>query len=124
VIGGVSNLSDEEVYLEIGKIVVRYKILECGECSRAVLEWLRENRLKGTLLKLRTKFRDEDFILSERMIRRGVNESITANGIHYGVEIKGQVFDNLSPMGLSREEWINDFTCPSDQFMIEELDSL
>jgi hypothetical protein len=30
-------------------------------------------------------------------------------------------FDNLSTYGLSREEWIADFRCPSGKFLIDEI---
>lgn len=61
------------------------------------------------------------FIISRR---HGMEESITENGTHYGVEVLGRVFDNLSDYGLPREDWIADFSCPSDQFVIDELDTL
>lgn len=53
-----------------------------------------------------------------------MNESITTNGQHYGVEVRGQVFDNLSEQGLSREDWLKDFWCHSGEFVITELESL
>jgi len=51
-----------------------------------------------------------------------VNHAITENGTHYGVEVYGLVFDNLSLDGLPRDEWIKDFNCPSGKFVIDELD--
>ena len=67
---------------------------------------------------MRTKRRSEVFIISDRY---GGNESITENGTHYGVEVYGLVFDNLSTEGLSREDWIKDFHSRSDKFVIDEL---
>jgi hypothetical protein len=46
------------------------------------------------------------------------------NGRHYGVEINGFVFDNLSPQGMTREAWLNDFHCQSERFILEELEEL
>jgi predicted DNA-binding ArsR family transcriptional regulator len=60
-------LSDEEIYQQIGAIVINFKLLQC--------------------------------------------------------EVRGKVFDNLSTTGLTREEWIEDFDCPSGQFTVEEIDS-
>lgn len=57
--------------------------------------------------------------MSKRLERRGINESITLNGKHYGVEVRGRVFDNLSTDGLTGEDWIDDFSCPSEQFIIQ-----
>ncbi|WAN68893.1 hypothetical protein BJP36_41760 [Moorena producens JHB] len=31
------------------------------------------------------------------------------------------VFDNLARDGMSREDWLNDFHCPSEEFIVEEL---
>ena len=50
--------------------------------------------------------------------------SVTENGVHYGVEVFGLVFDNLSIYGLPRNEWIGDFDCPSGQFRVDELEKL
>jgi arsenate reductase-like glutaredoxin family protein len=120
----VRDFSDEEVYREIGTIVNQYDILECDRCAKAVLKWLAENGIVGKLLKLKTRYREE-FILSTRLERRGegVNESITTNGTHYGVEVRGRVFDNLSTEGLFREDWVSDFSCRRGEFIVEELDS-
>lgn len=68
-----------------------------------------------------SKRRTDLYIISDRI---SSNESITENGTHYGVEVFGKVFDNLSSEGLSREDWLNDFHCRSGQFRVEELDSL
>ena len=74
------------------------------------------------MIRLRTKYSDEDYIVGDRLARIGVPDSITNNGIHYGVNIRGQVFDNLSTTGLQLEDWLNDFHCPSEEFILEELD--
>jgi heterodisulfide reductase subunit C len=118
------NLSDQQVYEAIAEIIEEFDIFECLECARAILEWVRRNNVEGVVLKLRTRYRDEDFIISRRLERRGIAESVTANGIHYGVEVRGLVFDNLSLDGMTQTEWINDFSCPSDQFTVEELDEV
>jgi Papain fold toxin 2 len=120
----VSQLSDEQIYQAIAKIIERFEILECVECARAILEWIRDNDVEGVILKLRTRYRDEDFIISHRLEAQGIMESVTANGTHYGIEVRGQVFDNLSIEGMSRLDWINDFSCPSEQITVEELKNL
>ena len=65
----------------------------------------------------------EDYILSNRLEQLGVNESITINGQHFGVEVRSRVFDNLSDQGQSRDSWIQDFRCHSEQFILTEIDS-
>lgn len=72
--------------------------------------------------RLSTKYDNEDFILSDRLEQQGISESITENGVHYGVEVRGKVFDNLSQYGLSLEDWINDFHSLSDEFEVKIID--
>lgn len=113
--------SQEEIWNEISQIVTQFPILECDKCAIAVMQWLNSNNISGKILKLQTKRRSDLYIISERL---SCNESITDNGTHYGVEVFGKVFDNLSSTGLNRAEWLNDFQCRSGQFKLEELDSL
>ncbi|WP_199247073.1 papain fold toxin domain-containing protein [[Phormidium] sp. ETS-05] len=54
----------------------------------------------------------------KRLEAKGVNESITDNGRHYGVEVRGLVFDNLSVEGMKLEDWRQDFSCHSGQFRV------
>lgn len=112
------QLSESEVFQAISQIVAEFPVLECELCARAVLQWLKENEVEGKLLRLRTKRKREVFITRDR---RSPNESITENGTHYGVEVFGRVFDNLSAGGLTSEAWLRDFHCPSEQFIVEEL---
>jgi hypothetical protein len=83
--------------------------------------WLNVQSTPGKLLRLKTKRRSDLCIISDQI---SSGESVTENGIHYGVIIFDKVFDNLSGEGMSLEEWLNDFNCRSGQFTLEELDSL
>lgn len=74
--------------------------------------------MEGVILRLKTRRRSENFITSDR---HGRDESITENGTHYGVEVRGKVFDNISTEGLSRGAWLTDFSCMSGQFTVEEI---
>lgn len=94
-------------------------MLQCDKCTKAIIKWLENNQIEGKILRLRTK-NYEDYIISKRLEKRGINDSITYNGIHYGVEVRGKIFDNLSLEGMSREDWINDFQCSTQEFIIEE----
>ncbi len=114
-------MTKEEVWQKVSQIVTSYPLLECDRCADSVMEWLHDNGIEGKILRLRTKRRSEVFIISDRY---GSSESITENGTHYGVEVFGKVFDNLSTAGLSREDWLNDFHCRSDRFIVDELTSL
>jgi len=114
--------TDAEIYQEVGQITRQFDILECAECAKAIIRWLRQQGIEGKVLRLRTRY-SEDYILSNRLAQLGITESITVNGQHYGVEVRGQVFDNLSEQALPRENWLQDFWCHSGQFTLTELDS-
>ena len=109
------------VFREVQKIVALYPIMECDGCAVAVSDWLRENEIPYKILRLKTQRKNEFFIVSTRY---GMNDAITENGTHYGVEVYGKVFDNLSTEGLPRDEWIKDFHCRSGKFVVDELDSI
>jgi hypothetical protein len=118
----MSNLSKEEIDREVEEIIRKFDLYECAKCAEAILEWAETQGIEKTLIRLKTRYRDEDFIVSDRMAKIGVLDSITKNGIHYGVRIQGQVFDNLSTGGMPLPDWIEDFHCPSEAFILEELD--
>jgi hypothetical protein len=117
----MSELSAEEIWQAIGEITSTFSLLECDKCAIAIMQWLNQHGVSGTVLKLKTKRRSEVFITSDRW---NSDESITENGTHYGVEVLGQVFDNLSSEGLPRKAWLQSFHCPSNQFILEELEFL
>ncbi|WP_371819482.1 papain fold toxin domain-containing protein [Tolypothrix sp. PCC 7910] len=77
--------------------------------------------MKGRIIKIQTAF-GEDYIISTRLENQGITDSIMLNGIHYGVEVKDRIFDNLSIQGLTVKDWLNYFECPSGEFLIEYLD--
>lgn len=85
--------------------------------------WLKQQGIPGKVWKLSTRYDDEDFILSDRIEQQGISDSITENGVHYGVEVRGKVFDNLSPEGLILEDWVKDFYSLSNEFEVEALDN-
>jgi hypothetical protein len=85
--------------------------------------WLKQQGIPGKVWKLSTRYDDEDFILSDRVEQQGISDSITENGVHYGVEVRGKVFDNLSPEGLILEDWVKDFHSLSNEFEVEAIDN-
>ncbi|MBW4476356.1 MAG: hypothetical protein KME54_05645 [Tolypothrix brevis GSE-NOS-MK-07-07A] len=119
----MSQLSDDDIYQEVGKIVANFRILKCYECAQAVMQWLAKNGIEGRVIKIQTAY-GEDYIISTRLESQGIIDSITLNGIHYGVVVKERVFDNLSTEGLPTEDWLNDFQCPSEEFLIDYLNEL
>jgi Papain fold toxin 2 len=114
----VNNLSDEDIYREVGKIVSQFDLYQCYDCAMTVRQWLRDNGIEGRIIELKTFYRDEDYIISDRL---GGEESISMNSKHYGVKVRELIFDNLSDQGLTELEWIEDFHCLSDRFTISEL---
>ena len=108
------KLTDSQIDQEIGNIVSQFQLYQCYECARAVMQWLTDNEIEGKVIELKTRYHDEDYIISDRI---GNDQSITINGKHYGVEVRGRVFDNLSPQGMTRDDWLKDFHCQSEEFI-------
>lgn len=110
-----------EIYAAIGRLVIRFPLLHCEECARTLKVWLKQRGIPGKIWRLSTRYDYEDFILSERLEKIGCTETITENGVHYGVEVFGKIFDNLSTEGLLPDDWIKDFTSLSNEFDVEVI---
>ncbi|MDD1414600.1 hypothetical protein MEN41_08105 [Dolichospermum sp. ST_con] len=120
------NLPDDlaiiEIHQAIGNLVIRFPLLHCQECAKTLKQWLKQRKIPGKLWRLSTIYDNEDFILSNRLEKQGCFETITENGVHYGVEVFGKIFDNLSRQGLYPDDWIQDFTSLSNEFKIEVIE--
>jgi len=111
-----------ELYEAIGNIVVRFPLLHCQDCASTLKRWLKHRQIPGKLWRLSTRYDNEDFILSDRQEQQGCSETITENGIHYGIEVYGKIFDNLSKQGLSPADWVKDFTSLSNEFEVKVIE--
>ncbi|MDB9322108.1 papain fold toxin domain-containing protein [Nodularia spumigena CS-591/04] len=122
----LDNLPDDlaiaEIHQAIGNLVIRFPLLHCQECAKTLKQWLKQRKIPGKLWRLSTTYDNEDFILSNRLEQQGCFETITENGVHYGVEVFGKIFDNLSPQGLYTDDWIQDFTSLSNEFKIKVIE--
>ena len=114
--------TDTELFSAMGILTRQFPLLKCHECVIAIRNWLKRHNIPSTIWKISTNYDDEDFILSDRLELKGITDSITDNGIHYGIEVRGKVFDNLSPEGLSLQDWIQDFHSMSDEFNLTHFD--
>jgi hypothetical protein len=112
-----------DLYEAIGGLVVRFPLLHCEECAMALKQWLQQRGIPGKLWRISTQRDHEDFILSDRLERQGCSETITENGVHYGVEVCGIIFDNLSRQGLAPNDWVQDFTSLSNEFKVEVIEN-
>ncbi|WP_309229793.1 papain fold toxin domain-containing protein [Oscillatoria sp. FACHB-1407] len=106
----------------MGNLVVRFPLLQCEECASTLKQWLKQRGISGKLWRLTTRYDGEDFILSDRLEQKGCFEAITENGVHYGVEVYGKIFDNLSRHGLLLDDWVKDFTSLSNEFNVEAIE--
>jgi len=116
------DLTIIKLYEAIGNLVVRFPLLHCEECASTLNRWLKQRGIPGKIWRLSTRYDDEDFILSYRLQQQNCAETITENGTHYGVEVFGKIFDNLSRLGLSPEDWVKDFTSLSNEFEVEVIE--
>ncbi|MDB9435368.1 hypothetical protein BMF77_01538 [Dolichospermum sp. UHCC 0315A] len=122
----LTNLPDDlaitEIHQAIGNLVIRFPLLHCQECAKTLKQWLKQRKISGKLWRLSTIYDNEDFILSYRLEKQGCFETITENGVHYGVEVFGKIFDNLSRQGLYPDDWVQDFISLSNEFKIEVIE--
>jgi Papain fold toxin 2 len=63
----VNDLADEDIYREVGKIVSQFNLYQCYDCAMTVMQWLRDNGIEGRIIELKTFYRDEDYIISDRV---------------------------------------------------------
>jgi hypothetical protein len=61
------KLSDSQIDQEIGKIVSKFELYQCYECAKVVMQWLTENEIEGKLIELKTRYHDQDYIISDRV---------------------------------------------------------
>lgn len=97
---------DEEVHAKLREIGKRYKVFECTNCAQEMRTWLTKNKIQGISLTLKSGS-EKGFVVSNRY--KGGNSPISLNRMHYGIEARGLVFDNLPSTGMPREEWLKDF---------------
>lgn len=110
-----------DLYEAIGNLVTRFPLLHCEDCAITLKQWLKRRGIPGKLWRLSTRY-DEDFILSDRLEQQNCLETITENGVHYGVEVYGTIFDNLSKQGRSPDDWVQDFTSLSNEFEVKVIE--
>ncbi|UXE62971.1 MAG: hypothetical protein KA717_09930 [Woronichinia naegeliana WA131] len=82
----MEQFTNSQIYEEIGNIVSQFSLYQCQDCAKTVLNWLAENDIEGKLLQLRTRYNDENYIISDRLSNE---QAITTNGKYYGVEVRG-----------------------------------
>jgi len=116
------DLAIAELDEAIGNFVIRFPLLHCEECANTLKQWLKQRGIHGKLWRLSTKYDNEDFILSDRLEQQGCSETITENGVHYGVEVFEKIFNNLSRQGLCPDDWSKDFTSLSNEFKVEVIE--
>jgi len=80
-----------------------FDIGECIECASAVEQALADVGESGVRIVIDTG----DAIGNGNIFSDIIGENISTNGIHVGVEVEGQVFDNITPNGIPKADWLN-----------------
>lgn len=118
----------EEIRQQIATIASLYGVFQCVECSQAIKEFLQVRNLHGKQIKLDLGRQDLPWSVIYDL-RRG--QQIATNGFHIGISITVDeeeiVFDNIDYSGVTRQEWVQNFTSPTlelgmGSFKIEEED--
>ena len=85
-------------------ITRKYGKLQCRECSKEIVETLKNRGIKGEVIEIRGKG-GNPFIISKKL----GNQAISENGTHVGVKVGNTVYDNIHQDGIPYNQWIKDF---------------
>ncbi|MFM8294610.1 MAG: papain fold toxin domain-containing protein [Microcystaceae cyanobacterium] len=44
-------------------------LYQCQDCAKTILKWLADHNIEGKLLQLRTRYNDENYIISDRLAK-------------------------------------------------------
>ena len=77
---------------------------ECDDFKNAFTKELDKKGIDYKVIRVTPKDPELDFIYSDKY-----GGYIGETGYHYGVEVEGVVYDNLTTEGMLFNEWINDF---------------
>lgn len=98
----VSSYSSETAENALSGIAGKYENLRCKEAANEMKKELIKRNQHGSVI---TFTGGRGYILSESK-----NKVISENGIHVGILYKGRVYDNVPPFGLTKQQWINDYS--------------
>jgi len=72
------------------------------ECAEAIEKALADAGENGTRIIIDTG----DAKGNGNIFSDIAGENISTNGVHVGVEVEGQVFDNITPNGIPKGQWV------------------
>ncbi len=95
---------------KLPKITKKYGLFKCVQCADEMVNLLKSEGVKGTLLEIRT-------IGSKGMAGNiwsdVMQTNISTNGRHQAVQVGNMVFDNVHKKGIEYNKWIKDFFSPT-----------
>lgn len=92
-------------------ITAKYPIGKCLPCATELRKALNAAGFAVSVWEITSN--TQFIVLAETSLTAGLSsllhKSITENGKHYGVEVEGQIFDNLFKTGIAAREWPKQF---------------
>jgi RHS repeat-associated protein len=96
-------INNSDIVRGLNGLAGAYGLYQCHKAANALKKYLQNLKKNGAIIQL--TFPSKSFVLSNKSIR----QSISTNGIHFGVLYKGRVYCNIYPNGLPEFIWIKSF---------------
>jgi hypothetical protein len=126
----MSTLSPTDIAAIAVSITQQHGRLECASCARELTTAFKNRGIKGRVWQLKaiaTQSRGwicmEDPAFPLPFPTASGQDSISENGLHFGVEVQGIVYDNIFRNGIGLAAWPLQFTCYTGEFESTVVDS-
>ncbi len=111
----------QEIALIASSVTRRYGLYQCQLCANDLRNTFVRHGIHGQVLCL-TTFGGRGFIVMKDpnfhlpFLMQPGEDAIASSGVHYGVQVGSQVFDNIFRDGIDRTKWEHQFDCDVHYF--------
>lgn len=105
-------MNDDNLYQEITNIAKKFKLFQCQECANVIQDFLMRKGKSGIKVTLYTGKEKGKY---GNIYHDKLKKNISTNGYHIGIEViindQELIFDNIHPLGINRQQWLDNFYC-------------
>ena len=96
----------EKVRKLVDKVPDEYKkIFKCIDFAKDLMEKMKKANIEGELIEITAQSNNK---LGGRIGSKKRNELIATNGEHQAIIVEDIVFDNMNPLGVEYNKWVDD----------------
>lgn len=92
---------------DLKDIASGYGLFQCVEATKAMIAYMIKKGIDGKIVHLQVQAPPNDKHTNIYSISK--NKVISTNGNHFGVLFNDQIFCNVHPKGLYKDDWYIDF---------------